>query len=361
MPENKKWNILVVDDEESNVKLLGVILENAGYRFETAASGEEALKKIRTAPPDLVLLDVMMPGLNGYEVCALIREDPATRQIPVIMVTALADRNARIKGLNAGANDYLTKPVDSMEVEARTRNLLKLKEYDDFLARHNQLLKEQVNEKTRELRESYLETISRLTVIAKFRDEEPALHISRVGHYVKHLAKSLGMPDEKADILFYASPMHDIGKIGIPESILLRSGLLTQEEETLLQSHTTIGWRLLSGSNSKILQSAAVFALSHHEQWDGNGYPKGLKGEEIPLEGRLLRIVDQYDTLRRGGPFKPASDHKTALDIMTRGDGRVLPEHFDPHLLNALKTSHLAFNQIFEDMKDSPAQTRVEV
>jgi putative two-component system response regulator len=363
-----KKKILVVDDEEQNRKLLSSLLKSEGYDVETAVNGSEAVKKSKSSMPDLILLDIMMPDMDGYKACDLIKSDPDTLNIPVVMVTALADRDSKLKGLNVAANDFLTKPIDRTELILRVENLLKIKEYEDFMLRHNQVLEEEVRKRTYEIQEAmnevesahdetkkgYIETIDRLTLAAEYKDEDTATHIKRISLYCKVISEKLDKPDDFIETIFFASPMHDIGKIGIPDSILLKPGKLTSEEFEKMKTHTTIGGKILKDSMSDFLKAGEVIALTHHERWDGTGYPKGLKGEKIPFMGRIMHIVDQYDSLRSKRPYKAGLSHEKTYEIITKGDGRTMPEHFAPDVLGAFKYLQDKFNQIFEGYQDLP-------
>ena len=342
-------SILLVDDDAVIQSVFGEFLKSKGHDFLSASDGENGLRMAHRFLPDLIFLDISMPIMDGLEACRLLKADPATRRIPVVMFTASTDRASRIEALKAGADDFINKPIDGTELLVRVANLLKVKRYQDFLEEHSRILEATVAERTRQLREALLDTVQRLTLAAEFRDEDTYVHVKRISYFIEVLVKAFGIPSDEADIMFYASPMHDIGKVGIPDAILLKPAELTSGEREIIKAHTTIGARILSGSDSPYLKSAAKFALYHHERWDGTGYPSGLKGEQIPIEGRILNIIDQYDALRSRRPYKSPLDHQTTLRIIELGDGRTMPGHFDPRVLGTFMANEATIQRIYEE------------
>jgi putative two-component system response regulator len=306
---NNRPLILAVDDEASNLQLLRQILQDH-YRLLFAKDGARALELARQENPDLVLLDVMMPGMSGYEVCASLKANPEPAAIPVIFVTALTDTADELEGFEAGAVDYITKPVSPPIVRARVRTHLSLVRME-------------------ELRATRLEIVQRLGLAAEYKDNETGLHVIRMSHFSRILGIAAGLNEVEADDLLHAAPMHDVGKIGIPDRILQKPGPLDPDEWKVMQSHVTIGAEIIGEHESGMLALASQIALTHHEKYDGSGYPNGLRGEEIPLAGRIVAIADVFDALTSKRPYKKAWTEPEALDFLREQKGR----HFDPALV----------------------------
>jgi len=335
--ESRAPKIMVVDDEILNRKLIEAMLKPQGYEVQVAVDGEDCLAKIELDPPDLILMDIMMPNLNGFEVVTRLKAKEKLALIPVVMVTALQDVNDRVKALEVGADDFLTKPVDRMELRARVRSLLKVKAYNDHMVNYRQALEDEVAKQTKaltqansKLRDASLETIFRLARAAEYKDEDTGNHIVSMSRISAFLAERLGLNEVAVERILYASPMHDIGKIGIPDRILLKSGPLNDEEWSLMRMHTVFGGQILEGSDIGFLRLGEVIALTHHEKWDGSGYPNGLSGKKIPLAGRIVAVADVFDALMSKRPYKPALSIEQTVDIIKGGRG----SHFDPAVVD---------------------------
>ncbi|MHC1712179.1 MAG: HD domain-containing phosphohydrolase [Solidesulfovibrio sp.] len=350
--------ILAIDDERINLRVIGGLLRNLGYEPVLVESFGEALALLDQSI-DLVLLDVMMPETDGFTVARKIREMPAVSDVPIIMVTALTSKQDRLRAVEAGANDFISKPIDLTELRVRMGSLLKMKESQDEVKRYQAELEEMVAVRTSALKmalenvkesqrvilSAHLETIHRLAAAAEFKDEETSDHIQRMSRYCELLAHSLGLPDAEVDLILQASPMHDIGKIGIPDSILLKPGKLTPEEWEVMKKHTIFGARILGESNFELLRVGEIIALSHHEKWDGSGYPKGLAGENIPLYGRICAVADVFDALISRRPYKEPFSNEKSLEILRAGRG----SHFDPRILDVFLND---FDKVEEIQKE---------
>lgn len=319
-----KPTILVVDDTPENIEVLDGILSKH-YKVRFATNGAKALQMVRSAtPPDMVLLDVMMPGMNGHEVCRELKSDPRSRAIPVIFVTALGEVADETEGFALGAVDYITKPVSAALVLARVKTHLAL--YDQ-----NRELERLVTERTSELHKTQLEIIKRLGRAAEYKDNETGLHVIRMSRYSQLIGKAIGLREVEQDLIRNASPMHDVGKIGIPDNILRKPGPLDDTEWQTMRDHPNMGAKIIGNSDSQLLQAAREIALTHHEKWDGSGYPAGLQGEAIPLFGRIVALADVFDALTSERPYKKAWPIEEAVALIQREAGK----HFDPHLVEA--------------------------
>jgi putative two-component system response regulator len=352
--ELNRARILIVDDEPLNIDVVHAYLEIAGYfNIQSTEFPLEVLPLIESFRPDLVLLDIHMPQLSGLEILKAIRANPRLAATPVLILTATATNETKLETLECGATDLLTKPVHQGELLARIRNVLGVKAYQDRLHRYSQGLEAAVRERTAELEASRLEVIHCLARAAEFRDDDTGQHIIRVGRYARLIGEQLGMPAEYLEILEPAAQLHDVGKIGISDAILLKPGKLTPEEYDLMQkhcgfgkkivdclsaneaqvvrNHATLGAKIMDVGHSPILSMAKRIALTHHERWDGSGYPLGLSGEDIPLEGRITAVADVFDALSSRRSYKAAFPLAKCFEILEEGSGL----HFDPQVVEA--------------------------
>lgn len=320
--DNKKKTILVVDDTPVNIDVLSGLLRKE-YKVKAALNGEKALKIAQSEPcPSMILLDIMMPGIDGYEVCRQLKSNPLTSNIPVIFITAKNQIEDERIGLELGAVDYITKPFSPSIVEARVHTQLAL--HDQNLA-----LESQVKIRTKQLLETRLQIVRMLGRAAEIKDNETGLHVIRMSHYARLIAEKLSFGKAWADLIFNAAPLHDIGKIGIPDHILLKKGSLTDEEWEIMRKHPEYGVEIIGDNDSELLVTAKEIALSHHEKWDGSGYPKKLKGEDIPISGRIIMIADVFDALTTERPYKKAWTSEDAIKLINDNSG----SHFDPNLI----------------------------
>ncbi|MCP4297418.1 MAG: response regulator [Proteobacteria bacterium] len=319
--------ILIVDDEATNLALFKEMLRNQ-YSLLFAKSGIEALERVKNEKIQLILLDIMMPDMDGYEVIRHLKSNEETQDIPVLIVSALSNEIDEIEGFKLGAVDYIYKPVRPPIVMERIKTQLTLHRIQDELQNQNRILEQKVKERTNDLVKTQIEIVKRLGFAAEYRDPETGEHIHRMSHYTAEMGRAHGMEENDVDLLLLASPMHDIGKIGTSDSILLKPGKLTEEEFTTMKDHTIIGGQILSNNDSQLLNIAQIIALTHHEKWNGSGYPKGLSGEEIPLWGRLASIADVFDALTSKRPYKEAWPIEKATDLIHDEAG----QHFDPVL-----------------------------
>ena len=322
--EPSQSKILIIDDEPANLLLLSRILTKAGYRaVETINDSREALPAFACNQPDLVIVDLHMPHRDGFEIIAGLRQHtPAGVFLPIIMLTADTNPEVELKALKLGANDFLNKPFQPVQIALRVRNLLHTRQLHRSLQEHNQQLERRVRERTIELDTARLDILERLARAAEYRDFSTGRHAQRVGEISALLARKLGLPEPQVELVQRAAPLHDVGKIGIPDEILLKPGSLTPEEFEVMKTHIAIGVKLLAHGHSQLIQVAELIALTHHERWDGSGYPRGLSGDAIPIFGQIVAVADVFDTLIHERPYKRAWPVEKAVAEINLMSGR---------------------------------------
>ncbi len=356
---NVPVDILIVDDTLANIQVLSGMLKQQGYKVRPVLDGKGALKAAEKQPPDLILLDISMPEMDGYEVCVLLKENPALRQVPVIFISALTESLDKVKAFTVGGVDYITKPFQLEEVRVRVETHLRLARLQLELEEYNHNLENKVIEQVNEISDSQMATILALAKLAEYRDEDTGQHIERIQYFcrelVTHLATKPGYRDEITPMVIenitHASPLHDIGKVGIPDNILLKPGKLNVAEFEVMKTHTVIGFELLQSVSERYTRNSFIntgieISRSHHERWDGNGYPDGLAGNEIPLAARIVAVADVYDALRSKRPYKDGFDHETSVNMILEGKGT----QFDPGIIDAFVELGPTFQQIYRDL-----------
>lgn len=361
---SERQTVIVVDDAPDNITLISGVLKNI-YQVKVAINGAKALEMIRKNPPDIILLDVVMPMMDGYEVCRQLKSDPLYKDIPIIFLTAKNDVKAESRGLELGAADYITKPVNPAILLSRLKTHLDLKKASDFLKSQNHFLETEVSRRTKEIALIQEVSIMAMAALAETRDSETGFHLQRTKLYVSELCEALAGRDgyekmltrEIIDVIVASAPLHDIGKVGIPDAVLLKPGLLTEDEFEIMKTHATLGREaiikaeMIMDRKETFLKYPKQIVSSHHEKWDGSGYPMGLSGEHIPIAARIVALADVYDALTSRRVYKSASTHEEAVVIITDEAGH----HFDPAVVDAFVQVQENFKAIAQKYSEAGA------
>ncbi|MGB7324977.1 MAG: HD domain-containing phosphohydrolase [Rubripirellula sp.] len=370
----RESQVMIVDDESTNIEIVRAYLEEDGFaKFITTTDSTLAIDKIRDQRPDIVLLDINMPKVSGLQILETMKSDSELKLIPTVVLTASTSSDVKLQALRSGASDFLAKPVDPSELILRVENVLAVKAYQDHLAQYSEQLERQVRVRTRELIRSRQEAIHCLARAGEYRDDDTGQHVLRVGRYAALIADELGFPRAAIDLIEQAAQLHDVGKIGVPDAILHKPGKLdphefeimrghcgigrriinplSHEESIRLKKHTSVGMQIMSSTTSPVLKLASVIAATHHEKWDGSGYPNGLADKNIPIEGRIVAVADVFDALSSQRPYKAAFPVDKCLEILNEGRGT----HFDPNVLDAFmrrKDEAIQIRQGYVDASD---------
>ncbi len=357
---NDRHNILIVDDNPENLHLLANALLSEGYLVRAAPNGEMAITMAMNETPDLVIMDINMPDMDGYQVCDHFKAQPTLKSVPIIFLSAMQDTDAKVLALNHGGVDYATKPFIFEELLARVSTHIELHQLQQDLELRNESLNQTIFAQQQEISAAQLSTIVALAKLAESRDDDTGLHIDRVGSFSRRLAqaaqnhsnRNAELDDHYVEMIYHASALHDIGKVGIADAILQKPGKLNSDEFDIMKTHPTIGFQTLetivkSYPNNQMVGMGSDIAKSHHEKWNGSGYPEGLSGEAIPLSARIVAIADVYDALRSKRPYKTPFSHQQAVDIILEGRG----VHFDPELIRLFESIHHEFDQIWHSLQ----------
>ena len=341
--------ILLVDDRKENLELLNSFLKKRGYKTRMATTGELALASITAKLPDLILLDIEMPEMNGYEIASILKSDKATAPIPIIFISAHSDTDAKIKAFREGGVDFISKPFATEEVIARVETHLELAEYQHSLETKVNQAVGKIQQLNNDLKTTQNEMIMSLGSIMETRDDDTGKHVLRVATYAKLLAELYGIDEDTVELIYKAAPFHDAGKVAIPDAILNKPGKLTPQEWKIMQTHTTAGYKVFKKTTQPLLKMCAVIAVEHHERWDGTGYPKGLQGEEISIEGRIVAIADVLDALTSKRAYKDAWSFADAVEFVVSQKEKM----FEPKLVELFEENVEQFKEIYERLRDN--------